>query len=73
MWFERFNIVVTSLSKDFLPSNWVEYHPTYVEIGVYVGTIGLFLAGILLFFRYIPIMAISELKSVVHIGNKKED
>jgi molybdopterin-containing oxidoreductase family membrane subunit len=73
MWFERFNIVVTSLSKDFLPSNWVSYNPTYVEIGVYAGTLGLFAVGILLFFRYIPIMAISEVKSVVHIGSKKED
>jgi molybdopterin-containing oxidoreductase family membrane subunit len=73
MWFERFNIVVTSLSKDYLPSNWVTYSPTYIEIGVYVGTIGLFAAGILLFFRYIPIMAISEVKSVVNIGSKKED
>ena len=73
MWFERFNIVVTSLSKDFLPSNWVTYDPTYVEIGVYLGTLGLFAIGILLFFRYIPIMAISEVKSVVHIGNKIED
>lgn len=73
MWFERFNIVITSLSKDFLPSNWVEYHPTYIEMGVYLGTIGLFVTGILLFFRYIPVMAISELKSVVHIGNKSED
>jgi len=73
MWFERFNIVVTSLSKDFLPSNWVSYTPTYIEIGVYVGTLGLFAAGILLFFRYITIMAISEVKSVAHIGNKKED
>ena len=41
MWFERFNIVVTSLSKDFLPSNWVSYTPTYIDIGVYVGTIGI--------------------------------
>ncbi len=41
MWFERFNIVVTSLSKDFLPSNWVSYTPTYIEIGVYVGTTGI--------------------------------
>ena len=73
MWFERFNIVVTSLSKDFLPSNWVSYDPTYIEIGVYLGTLGLFAIGILLFFRYIPIMAISEVKSVVHIGNKIED
>ena len=73
MWFERFNIVITSLGKDYLPSNWVSYNPTYVEIGVYVGTLGLFVAGVLLFFRYIPIMAISEVKSVVKIGDKKED
>ena len=73
MWFERFNIVITSLSKDYLPSNWVTYNPTYVEIGVYAGTLGLFAAGVLLFFRYIPIMAISEVKSVVNIGDKKED
>jgi len=73
MWFERFNIVITSLSKDYLPSNWVSYNPTYIEIGVYAGTIGLFGAGVLLFFRYIPIMAISEVKSVVNIGDKKED
>ena len=73
MWFERFNIVITSLSKDFLPSNWVSYSPTHIEIGVFFGTIGLFALGILLFFRYIPIMAISEVKSVVHIGEKIED
>lgn len=73
MWFERFNIVVTSLSKDFLPSNWVSYTPTYIEIGVFIGTIGLFALGILLFFRYIPIMAISEVKGVLHIGKKIED
>ena len=73
MWLERFNIVVTSLSKDFLPSNWASYSPTIIDIGVFVGTIGLFTTGVLLFMRYIPMMAISELKSVVHIGNKKED
>jgi Ni/Fe-hydrogenase subunit HybB-like protein len=73
MWLERYNIVVTSLSKDFLPSNWVSYSPTIIDIGVFVGTIGLFATGVLLFMRYIPMMAISELKSVAHIGNKKED
>ena len=73
MWLERYNIVVTSLSKDYLPSNWVSYTPTAIDIGVFVGTIGLFGCGVLLFMRYIPIMAISELKSVVNIGNKKED
>lgn len=73
MWLERYNIVVTSLSKDFLPSNWVSYSPTIIDIGVFAGTIGLFACGVLLFMRYIPMMAISELKSVANIGSKKED
>ncbi len=73
MWLERFNIVITSLSKDFLPSNWVTYTPTIIDIGVYIGTIGLFASGVLLFMRYIPMMAISELKGVSHIGDKTED
>jgi Ni/Fe-hydrogenase subunit HybB-like protein len=73
MWLERYNIVVTSLSKDFLPSNWAPYTPTITDIGVFVGTIGLFATGVLLFMRYIPMLAISEIKGVVNIGNKKED
>ncbi len=68
MWLERFNIVITSLTKDFLPSNWSAYTPTYIDIGVYVGTVGLFATGVLLFMRYIPMMAISEIKGVVDIG-----
>ncbi len=73
MWLERFNIVITSLNKDFLPSNWVSYTPTVIDIGVFAGTIGLFATGVLLFMRYVPMMAISELKGVAHIGNKLED
>jgi Ni/Fe-hydrogenase subunit HybB-like protein len=64
MWFERFNIVVTSLSRDYLPSAWASYSPTWVEIGFFTGTLGMFITGVLLFFRYIPMIAISELKSV---------
>ncbi len=64
MWFERFNIVVTSLSRDYLPSAWASYSPTWVEIAFFTGTIGMFITGVLLFFRYIPMIAISELKSV---------
>lgn len=64
MWFERFNIVITSLTRDYLPANWAEYHPSYVEIGFFVGTLGMFAAGVLLFFRYIPMIAISEIKMV---------
>jgi molybdopterin-containing oxidoreductase family membrane subunit len=73
MWFERFNIIVTSLTKDFLPSNWVVYKPTIIDIGVFAGSIGIFACGVLLFIRYIPMMAISELKSVNKIGEKKDD
>ncbi len=73
MWFERYNIVVTSLSKDYLPSAWTSYSPTWVEVGIYVGTLGFFFAGILLFFRYIPIMAVSEVKTVRDIGKRKYD
>jgi len=64
MWFERYNIIVTSLSRDYLPSSWVSYSPTWVEVGFFIGTIGLFTTGVLLFFRFIPMIAISELKSV---------
>ena len=73
MWFERFNIVVTSLSKDYLPSAWTTYTPTWVEVGTYVGTIGIFLAGVLMFFRYIPMIAVSEVKTVRDIGKRKYD
>jgi len=64
MWFERFNIVVTTLSRDYLPSSWASYSPSWVEVGFFIGTLGMFIAGVLLFFRYIPMIAISELKSV---------
>jgi Ni/Fe-hydrogenase subunit HybB-like protein len=65
MWYERFNIVVTSLSKDYLPSSWTTYSPTWVEIGIYVGTLGIFTIGVLMFFRFVPMIAISEVKSVL--------
>ena len=64
MWFERFNIVITSLSRDYLPANWASYSPTWVEIGFFVGTLGMFMTGVLLFFRFLPIIAISEVKGV---------
>ncbi|MDY0343713.1 MAG: NrfD/PsrC family molybdoenzyme membrane anchor subunit [Lentimicrobium sp.] len=67
MWFERYNIIISSLAKDFLPSSWVTYSPTWVEIGVFAGTLGLFGTGVLLFFKFIPMMAISELKGVLKV------
>lgn len=73
MWYERYNIVVPPLSQDFLPANWTTYKATYIDVGIYLGTIGLFGIGVLMFMRYIPMMAISELKGVVNIGKKKSD
>ncbi|MBL6962199.1 MAG: polysulfide reductase NrfD [Bacteroidetes bacterium] len=64
MWFERYVIIVTSLTKDYMPSNWATYKPTIVEVGTYLGTIGIFCLGVLLFLRYIPMMAMSELKAI---------
>ena len=65
MWFERFNIIVTSLSHNYLPANWATYSPTIIEIGLFLGTLGMFSTGVLLFFRYIPMIAISEIKGVM--------
>ena len=73
MWFERYIIVVSSLSKDFLPSNWAEYHPSVVEIGFYVGTLGMFAAAVLLFFRYIPQIAIHEVKMISKFNTQQND
>jgi molybdopterin-containing oxidoreductase family membrane subunit len=73
MWFERFVIIATSLARSFLPSAWSYYHPTRYDIGVFVGTIGLFLTMFLLFFRFLPVVAISEVKGAMpeaHAGKK---
>ncbi len=72
MWFERFVIVVTSLHRDFLPSSWTMYKPTLVEVGLYVGTIGLFFTLFLLFVRVFPVIAISEVKSVLKTSGEKK-
>lgn len=65
MWFERFVIIVTSLAQDFLPSSWHMYHPTWVEIWTFVGTFGIFLSLFLLFLRFLPMIAMSEVKIVL--------
>ncbi|MCF8303047.1 MAG: polysulfide reductase NrfD [Bacteroidales bacterium] len=72
MWYERFNIVVTSLANDYLPANWVNYEPTLVEVGIYVGTLGIFILGILLFMKFVPMMAISELKGILKFNKEQK-
>ncbi len=62
MWFERFNIVVTSLHRDFLPSSWSYYTASTVEVGIFVGSFGLFFTLFLLFVRVAPVIAFHEVK-----------
>jgi Ni/Fe-hydrogenase subunit HybB-like protein len=62
MWFERFVIIATSLARSFLPSAWSYYSPTRWDVGLFVGTIGMFLMFFLLFFRFVPVVAMSEVK-----------
>jgi molybdopterin-containing oxidoreductase family membrane subunit len=65
MWFERFVIIVTSLHRDFLPSSWGYFRPTLVDIFIYLGTLGLFFTLFLLFIRWVPMIAIAEVKATL--------
>ncbi|GMV42721.1 MAG: polysulfide reductase chain C [Myxococcales bacterium] len=65
MWFERFVITVTSLHRDFLPSSWDYYSPTVWDIGAFVGSFGLFFTMFHLFVRFLPMVAMAEVKSVL--------
>ncbi|HRH56791.1 MAG: NrfD/PsrC family molybdoenzyme membrane anchor subunit [Chitinophagales bacterium] len=71
MWFERFVIIVISLHRDYLPSSWVYYSPTWVEVGIFVGTIGLFMTLFLLFCRFFPAIAIAEVKSILKVSGNQ--
>jgi len=63
MWFERFVIVVTSLSRDFLPSSWGYFRPTVVDLGILLGSFGLFFTLVILFTKSLPVVSISEVKA----------
>ena len=64
MWFERFVIIVTSIHRDFLPSSWGYFSPTWVDITLFIGTIGLFVFLFLLFVRFLPIINMFEVKGI---------
>ena len=69
MWFERFVIACTSLARDFLPSSWGYFSPTIVDFLTYLGSFGLFFTMFLLFARFLPVIAISEVKNVTPQAN----
>lgn len=65
MWLERFIIVVTSLHRDFLPSSWGMFKPTFFDWATYLGTFGLFLSLLFLFVRLLPVISIFELQELL--------
>ena len=65
MWFERYVLIVTSLHRDFLPSSWSYYTPTVVEVATLVGSFGLFFTLFLLFCRFLPMIAMAEVKGIL--------
>jgi len=65
MWLERFIIVVTSLHRDFLPSSWDMYHPTFWDWSTFVGTLGLFVMLMFLFIRVMPMISIFEMRTLL--------
>lgn len=64
MWFERYVIIVTSLTRDYLPSSWGMYFPTMYDFGILLGSFGLFFTLVLLFAKTMPVVAMSEIKAV---------
>jgi molybdopterin-containing oxidoreductase family membrane subunit len=65
MWFERFVIIVTSLHRDYLPSSWVMYSGSLTEIGLFLGTFGIFFTCFFLFAKFLPVINMAELKSIL--------
>jgi molybdopterin-containing oxidoreductase family membrane subunit len=73
MWLERFVIVVTSLHRDFLPSSWDMYYPTKWDWATYVGTLGLFGCLLFLFIRFLPVISIFEMRTILPAAAVEED
>jgi len=71
MWLERFVIITISLHRDYLTSSWTMYRPTYIEVCTLIGSFGLFLTLFLLFCRFLPMIAISEVKGVLHYARER--
>ena len=71
MWFERFVIIVTSLHRDYLPSSWTMFTPSWVDVGVFVGSIGVFFTLFLLFLRVLPSIAIAEVKLLLKSASEQ--
>lgn len=71
MWFERFNIIVISLSRGFDPAAWGIYKPSWVEVGITVGSFAWFLMFFLLFLKTLPAVSIAEMKEILPVPKKE--
>ncbi|MDR7130407.1 molybdopterin-containing oxidoreductase family membrane subunit [Algoriphagus sp. 4150] len=71
MWFERFVIIVTSLHRDYLPSSWAMFYPSWTDVGVYLFTFGLFFTLFFLFAKFFPVINMAEVKSVLKSSSDK--
>jgi molybdopterin-containing oxidoreductase family membrane subunit len=72
MWFERFVIIVTTLCRTYVPSSWNTYSPSFIDIGIFVGTIGMFGTFFLLFSRFFPVIAQAELKTILKSSGESQ-
>ena len=72
MWFERFVIICTSLSRDFIPSSWSYFSPTMYDVGDYLFTFGLFFTCFLLFTKYFPVINMAEVKTIIDSSSEKK-
>ena len=71
MWLERYVIVVTSLSRDFLPSSWSMYHGTFWDYATLYGSMGLFLSLLFLFIRFLPVISMAEMRELVNEAQER--
>lgn len=72
MWFERYVIIMTSLTRDFIPASWSGFTPTLIDLGTLAGSFGLFFTLFLLFARFLPMIAIGEVKGVLSYGKNSK-
>jgi hypothetical protein len=76
MWLERFVIIITSLHRDFLPSSWGMFAPTFWDIAMFAGTLGFFFTLVFLFIRFLPIISIFEVRTLLpeaHVHGHQQD
>jgi len=73
MWFERYNIILQSLYRDYLPSAWGHYNFSWVELGILLGSFGWFGMWMMLFIKFFPSVAITEIKEILPVPKRHED